>query len=283
MATQGGITHSLAKYNALKQLTCKLCAVVIKSDALWDAHCHSKRHRQILLALKQKRAQGGATSSSAPSSSSSTPPTAAGKKRALPQSGQPDRESVKRAKISEQEDRAKLVSASLSGGIPEAEQRDGGVVAEDVEGNVSSVGSVQKSGWAPVWDAAEKMYYYWNTQTGETTWERPTGVPECAPPSGEQPQLADQTQVAAEGGGSGGSEGMTATGSAPEVGGSGADGEALPAGFFDNDVGTTGEGAGDAGGVGNSGGNVVMRDASSMAVSEVRSSTVTQRWIHIST
>lgn len=43
----GGIQHPFAKYNALGKLTCKLCAAVVGSDALWQAHLLSSVHTQV--------------------------------------------------------------------------------------------------------------------------------------------------------------------------------------------------------------------------------------------
>ena len=42
----GGIQHPLAKYNNVGKLTCKLCQVIVPSDAQWPAHLLSSTHSQ---------------------------------------------------------------------------------------------------------------------------------------------------------------------------------------------------------------------------------------------
>lgn len=46
------IDHPLAKYNSLDQLTCSLCNVVVKSDALWVPHIQSRQHKEKIESAK---------------------------------------------------------------------------------------------------------------------------------------------------------------------------------------------------------------------------------------
>ncbi|XP_071161402.1 zinc finger protein 830-like [Mytilus edulis] len=46
------IEHPLAKYNSLDQLTCALCNIVIKSDALWVPHLQSRQHKETVELVK---------------------------------------------------------------------------------------------------------------------------------------------------------------------------------------------------------------------------------------
>eukprot|EP00898_Chlorokybus_atmophyticus_P008214 jgi/Chlat1/8394/Chrsp80S07831 len=51
------IDHPLAKYNASGQLTCAVCQVVVKSEAIWSVHCGSKKHTEAVQALKARALQ----------------------------------------------------------------------------------------------------------------------------------------------------------------------------------------------------------------------------------
>jgi zinc finger protein 830 len=51
------IESPLARYNNLGQLVCKVCSLVLKSDALWQPHCASKKHRENLEALRDAKQQ----------------------------------------------------------------------------------------------------------------------------------------------------------------------------------------------------------------------------------
>jgi hypothetical protein len=36
------------RYNSLDQLTCSLCNVIVKSDALWVPHIQSRQHKEVI-------------------------------------------------------------------------------------------------------------------------------------------------------------------------------------------------------------------------------------------
>lgn len=44
---QTKINSPLARYNALGQLSCQLCKVPVKSEALWEAHIQTKQHKEV--------------------------------------------------------------------------------------------------------------------------------------------------------------------------------------------------------------------------------------------
>jgi len=48
------IESPLVKYNSAEQPMCIICGIVIKSEALWDPHCASKKHLENLNDLKQE-------------------------------------------------------------------------------------------------------------------------------------------------------------------------------------------------------------------------------------
>eukprot|EP00047_Mylnosiga_fluctuans_P023290 m.135661 g.135661 ORF g.135661 m.135661 type:complete len:242 (-) comp9532_c0_seq2:1535-2260(-) len=56
---QKKIDHPLAKYNNIGGLSCVLCNCPVKSEALWQAHLLSKRHKDALQAAEQRIQQQG--------------------------------------------------------------------------------------------------------------------------------------------------------------------------------------------------------------------------------
>ncbi|XP_066925985.1 zinc finger protein 830-like [Clytia hemisphaerica] len=48
------INHPLAKYNALGQVTCQICNTPLKNEMLWNTHLQSRKHKENVVALKQK-------------------------------------------------------------------------------------------------------------------------------------------------------------------------------------------------------------------------------------
>ncbi|CAI8017224.1 Zinc finger protein 830 [Geodia barretti] len=49
------IDHPLARYNALDQLSCIVCQQAIKSELLWSTHLKSRRHKETMTELKNKK------------------------------------------------------------------------------------------------------------------------------------------------------------------------------------------------------------------------------------
>ena len=43
------------RYNSLDQLSCLVCGVVIKSDILWASHLASRKHKDAVALLKNKK------------------------------------------------------------------------------------------------------------------------------------------------------------------------------------------------------------------------------------
>jgi len=62
------INHPLAKYNNLDQLSCVICAKVIKDDSLWNPHLQSKKHKDNVLLIKNKKSNVISTPKSSPKS-----------------------------------------------------------------------------------------------------------------------------------------------------------------------------------------------------------------------
>lgn len=50
------VSHPLAKYNNLGQLSCVICTKVIKDESVWNAHLQSKRHKDNVIQLKTNSA-----------------------------------------------------------------------------------------------------------------------------------------------------------------------------------------------------------------------------------
>lgn len=47
--------NNVNTYNELNQLTCALCKIVVKSEALWPVHLNSKTHKDTVLIVKQTK------------------------------------------------------------------------------------------------------------------------------------------------------------------------------------------------------------------------------------
>lgn len=46
-ARSGNVSHPAAVYNSVGKLTCKICQMIVGSDALWPAHIRSSVHVQV--------------------------------------------------------------------------------------------------------------------------------------------------------------------------------------------------------------------------------------------
>ncbi|XP_065882324.1 zinc finger protein 830-like isoform X2 [Dysidea avara] len=72
LSSSAKINSPLARYNSLGQLSCGICNVPVKSNVLWTAHVQSKKHKEMIVALKVQKETAAATVIKNNNSSSNT-------------------------------------------------------------------------------------------------------------------------------------------------------------------------------------------------------------------
>jgi len=70
-----GCVRGVYRYNAMGQLTCRVCNTAIKDEGLWSAHIGSKQHAQRVAELKAKATKATTTTTAAPPRATTAAPT----------------------------------------------------------------------------------------------------------------------------------------------------------------------------------------------------------------